>query len=122
MSYESRFERFEAVGPDGDVYFGVVSGTAPAYHNGRGWLLHFNATLTHEKIPGSFGWDDTASVVDDFLEFSGGRFALPRVKIRLTTNVGCFETGKVGEERNLSQLDGTSYLQAFNCCRRIFAD
>lgn len=51
------------VGPDGDVYFGVVSGTLPARHNGRGWLLHFNATLTREKVPGSFGWDDTASVV-----------------------------------------------------------
>ena len=51
------------VGPDGDVYFGVSSGTPPAYHNGRGWLLHFNGTLTQEKTPGSFGWDDTVSVV-----------------------------------------------------------
>lgn len=51
------------IGPDGDVYFGVRSGTAPDYHNGRGWLLHFNATLTQEKTPGSFGWDDTVSVV-----------------------------------------------------------
>jgi len=51
------------VGPDGDIYFGVRSGTAPGYHNGRGWLLHFNPTLTQEKIPGSFGWDDTVSVV-----------------------------------------------------------
>jgi len=51
------------VGPDGDVYFGVVSDTAPAFHNGRGWLLHFDATLTRRKLPGSFGWDDTVSVV-----------------------------------------------------------
>jgi hypothetical protein len=52
------------VGPDGDVYFGVVSGTAATgYHNGRGWLLHFNATLTESKTPGSFGWDDTVSIV-----------------------------------------------------------
>ena len=39
------------VGPDGDVYFGVRSGTPPDFHNGRGWLLHFNAALTQEKTP-----------------------------------------------------------------------
>ena len=32
-------------------------------HNGRGWLLHFDATLATSKVPGSFGWDDTASIV-----------------------------------------------------------
>jgi hypothetical protein len=51
------------VGPDGDVYFGVRSATPPSFHNGRGWLLHFNATLTQQKTPGSFGWDDTVSIV-----------------------------------------------------------
>ncbi len=50
------------VGPDGDVYFGVLENPFPN-HNDRGWLLHFNSTLTETKIPGSFGWDDTASVV-----------------------------------------------------------
>jgi len=50
------------VGPDGDVYFGVLEANAPA-HNYRGWLLHFNATLDVVKTPGSFGWDDTASIV-----------------------------------------------------------
>jgi len=50
------------VGPDGDVYFGVIENPFPS-HNDRGWLLHFNSTLTTKKIPGSFGWDDTASVV-----------------------------------------------------------
>jgi|HubBroStandDraft_4_1064222.scaffolds.fasta_scaffold01915_4 hypothetical protein len=51
------------VGPDGDVYFGVLENPFPS-HNDRGWLLHFNGDLTQIKIPGSFGWDDTASVVD----------------------------------------------------------
>lgn len=51
------------VGPDGDVYFGVLENPFPS-HNDRGWLLHFNADLTQEKIPGSFGWDDTAAIVD----------------------------------------------------------
>jgi hypothetical protein len=32
-------------------------------HNDRGWLLHFNSDLTQIKIPGSFGWDDTPSIV-----------------------------------------------------------
>jgi len=50
------------VGPDGDVYFGVLENPFPN-HNDRGWLLHYNSTLTQTKIPGSFGWDDTASVV-----------------------------------------------------------
>jgi hypothetical protein len=50
------------VGPDGDVYFGVLEepfGT----NNYRGRLLHFNGDLSQTKIPGAFGWDDTASIV-----------------------------------------------------------
>ena len=54
------------VGPDGDVYFGVLENPFP-FHHDRGWLLHFNGDLSHEKIPGGFGWDDTASIVDAFL-------------------------------------------------------
>jgi hypothetical protein len=51
-----------AVGPDGDVYFGVLENPFPN-HNNRGWLLHFNSDLSQAKIPGSFGWDDTPSIV-----------------------------------------------------------
>ena len=50
------------VGPDGDVYYGVLENPFPN-HDDRGWLLHYNATLTTTKIPGSFGWDNTASVL-----------------------------------------------------------
>jgi hypothetical protein len=50
------------VGPDGDVYFGVLEST-PRANNGRGWLLHFDATLAQTKIPGAFGWDNTATIV-----------------------------------------------------------
>jgi hypothetical protein len=50
------------VGPDGDVYFGVLENPFPD-HNDRGWMLHFNSDLSKTKIPGSFGWDDTASIV-----------------------------------------------------------
>jgi hypothetical protein len=51
-----------AVGPDGDVYIGVLESSQGA-HNSRGWLLHFDATLATAKIPASFGWDLTPSVV-----------------------------------------------------------
>ncbi len=50
------------VGPDGDVYYGVLE-TPANWNHDRGWLLHFNSTLTQLKIPGAFGWDDTPSVV-----------------------------------------------------------
>jgi len=50
------------IGPDGDVYYGVLENPFIS-HDARGWLLHFNATLTQTKIPGSFGWDNTPSVV-----------------------------------------------------------
>ncbi len=50
------------VGPDGDVYYGVLESPLGS-HNERGWLLHFDATLAQQKAPGSFGWDDTASIV-----------------------------------------------------------
>jgi len=51
------------VGPDGDVYFGVLENPFPD-HNDRGWMLHFSSDLSQTKIPGSFGWDDTPSIVD----------------------------------------------------------
>lgn len=50
------------VAPDGDVYIGVLEKTYGS-HNARGWLLHFNADLSQTKTPGSFGWDDTPSIV-----------------------------------------------------------
>ncbi len=50
------------IGSDGDVYYGVLENPYPK-HNGRGWLLHYDATLATLKTPGSFGWDDTVSLV-----------------------------------------------------------
>jgi len=50
------------VGPDGDVYFGVLENPFP-YNHDRGWMLHFNEKLTVQKPTGAFGWDDTAAVV-----------------------------------------------------------
>ena len=50
------------VGPDGDVYMGVLENPFASNHD-RGWMLHFSADLSSNKTPGAFGWDDTASVV-----------------------------------------------------------
>lgn len=50
------------IGPDGDVYFGVLENPFPSNH-ARGWLLHFDANLAPAGAPGAFGWDDTASLV-----------------------------------------------------------
>ena len=44
------------------MYYGVEENPWLS-HDGRGWLLHFNATLTRTKIPGSFGMDNTVSVL-----------------------------------------------------------
>lgn len=50
------------VGPDGDVYFGVLENPFPSRHD-RGWLLHFDRLLQPKGAIGAFGWDDTASIV-----------------------------------------------------------
>jgi hypothetical protein len=51
------------VGPDGDVYYGVLENPCCMSHNDRGWMLHFSADLSRSKITGSFGWDTSASIV-----------------------------------------------------------
>jgi hypothetical protein len=50
------------IGPDGDVYYGVLEAFG-SFHYARGWMLHFDSSLSVSKTPGSFGWDDTASIV-----------------------------------------------------------
>ncbi len=54
------------IGPDGDVYYGVLE-SPPGENHYRGWLLHFNSSLAQSKTPGAFGWDDTSSVVPSFM-------------------------------------------------------
>jgi hypothetical protein len=61
----SLFENSSAtptIGPDGDVFFGVL-GNPLTKHDFRGWLLHFDRNLRKVKTPGSFGWDQSVSVV-----------------------------------------------------------
>ena len=54
------------VGPDGDVYYGVLESPTGSNHY-RGWMLHYDSRLAQSKTPGAFGWDDTASVVPSFM-------------------------------------------------------
>jgi hypothetical protein len=77
------------VGPDGDVFYGVLE-SAFGTHNGRGWLLHFDATLTTSKLPGSFGWDNTASVVPAAMvpSYGGGSPYLLMTKYNNYAGVG----------------------------------
>jgi hypothetical protein len=54
------------VGPDGEVYFGVLAASGVNTHS-RGWLLQFDADLNPSQPPGAFGWDDTVSIVPSSL-------------------------------------------------------
>jgi hypothetical protein len=48
------------VGPDGDVYFGIMANPG---NGSRGFMLHYTANLQTNKPPGAFGWDNTAAIV-----------------------------------------------------------
>jgi hypothetical protein len=89
------------IGPDGDVYFGVLEGDFPS-HNDRGWLLHFDGGLTASKIPGSFGWDDTASIVPSSLvpSYSG-----PSSYLLLTKYNNYFGVGNGDGNNKVAVLD-----------------
>ncbi len=77
------------VGPDGDVYFGVLENPFPS-HNDRGWMLHFSSDLSQTKIPGSFGWDDTPSIVPASLvaSYKGKSSYLLMTKYNNYANIG----------------------------------
>jgi len=93
------------VGPDGDVFYGVFESgdnTTSLNNNDRGWMLHFDKTLAVSKIPGAFGWDDTASIVPRELvpSYSGSSAYLLFTKYNNYNGVG------TGDGRNrLAVLD-----------------
>jgi hypothetical protein len=83
------------VGPDGDVYFGVLENGFPTAHHDRGWLLHYDSTLKTTKIPGSFGWDDSAAIVPSKLvaSYTGTSSYLVLTKYNDYSNPGIGGTG-----------------------------
>jgi hypothetical protein len=83
------------VGPDGDVYYGVL-GNPLLLHDARGWLLHFDPTLTHVRVPGSFGWDQTVSEVPatSVPSYTGGSSYL------LVSKYNNYPEGTYGDGRN----------------------
>ena len=50
------------IAPDGSVFYGVLENTFATNHD-RGYMMHYSSDLTTTYTPGSFGWDDTASIV-----------------------------------------------------------
>jgi hypothetical protein len=89
------------VGPDGDVFYGVLENPF-RQHDDRGWLLHFDSTLSRVRTPGSFGWDQTVSVVPagSVPSYTGGSSYL------LVSKYNNYLLGPDGDGRNrLALLD-----------------
>jgi len=101
------------VGPDGKVYFGVLENVFGS-HNGRGWLLQFNAFLASSGLPGGFGWDDTASVVPAPMvtSYNGASAYLLMVKYNNYRGAGTGDgVNRIAViDPNASQTDPTSGL------------
>ncbi|HSI55593.1 MAG TPA: hypothetical protein VK981_16585 [Ramlibacter sp.] len=100
-----------AVAPDGRVFFGVLESTF-GEHNGRGWMLQYDALLATTLLPGSFGWDVTPSIIPASMVggYTGTSSYLIAVKYNNYEGVG------TGDGRNrLAVLDpGASQPDAFS--------
>src|SRR5262249_39078564 len=94
------------VGPDGDVYFGVLdNGTQ---FSSKGWLLHFSGDLAQTKTPGAFGWDDTVSIVDKSLvpSYTGTSAYLVMTKYNNYASLGGDGVNKIAIlDPNATQVD-----------------
>lgn len=105
------------VGPDGDVYYGVLETPCCAENHDRGWLLHFDSGLTLSKIPGAFGWDSTASIVPSSMvpSYSGSSSYLIMTKYNNYANVGGDGMNKLAVlDPNLSETDPITGVTVMN--------
>jgi hypothetical protein len=77
------------VAANGDVFFGVLENQFGS-HDGRGWLLHFDAALAMSFVPGSFGWDITPSLVPSAMvpSYSGSSAQLLALKYNDYNGIG----------------------------------
>jgi hypothetical protein len=71
------------------VFFGVLESVARA-HNQRGWLLQFDPLLASSRVPGSFGWDITPSIIPAAMvpSYTGASAFLVAVKYNNYAGVG----------------------------------
>jgi hypothetical protein len=112
------------VGPDGDVFFGVL-GNPVLDHDIRGWLLHFDATLSDRLVPGSLGWDQSVSIVpaSSVPSYAGSSSYL------LVSKYNNYLAGPSGDGRNeialldrqASQDDRFSNVQVMQEARTVLA-
>jgi hypothetical protein len=104
------------VGPDGDVYFGVVENPFLSHH-ARGWLLRFDRMLVPKGVPGSFGWDDTPSIVPATMVPGYGGTSSYLVMTKYNDYAGAGGTG-VNRlailDPNASMVDPFSGIQVMN--------
>jgi hypothetical protein len=104
------------VGPDGDVYYGVLENPCCENHH-RGWLLHFNADLSQMKTPGAFGFDTTPSIVSASAipSYSGKSSYLLATKYNNYTNWGGDGLNKVAVlDPNATETDPVTGLSVMN--------
>ena len=105
------------VGPDGDVYYGVLENPCCVENHDRGWLLHFNGGLTLSKIPGAFGWDSTASIVPSSMipSYSGPSSYLLMSKYNNYAEVGGNGINKLAVlDPNASETDSVTGVTVMN--------
>ena len=102
------------IGPDGDVYYGVLENSFGTNH-ARGYLLHFNGALTVTKTPAAFGWDDTASIVPASMVsgYAGPSTYLLCIKYNNYAGVGGDGVNKVAVvDPNQSAIESISGINA----------
>jgi hypothetical protein len=112
------------VGPDGDVFYGVL-GNPLLKHDLRGWLLHFDSQLKTVQTPGSFGWDQSVSVVPatSVPSYTGGSSYL------LVSKYNNYDAGPHGDGRNelalldphASQKDDYSHVRVMKEVRTVLS-
>lgn len=105
------------VGPDGDVYYGVLENPCCDENHHRGFLLHFDAKLSQTKTPGAFGWDTTASIVpaSTIASYSGPSSYLLATKYNNYENWGGNGLNKVAVlDPNATETDPVTGLSVMN--------
>jgi hypothetical protein len=100
-----------AVGPNGDVFYGVLEN--PFYSNHlRGWMLHMDGALSAANFaPGAFGWDDTPSIFPSTVvpQYTGGSPYLLLTKYNNYASTGGDGRNKVGVlDPTQTQIDPVS--------------